>query len=166
MARWLAAAIDYIPSWLDFQVQVARQPGCLLAIVHNGKVVLERAFGDANLATGEALTPRHRFRIASHSKSFTAAGILKLREQRRLRLDDTIGDYVKGLHRKAAEATISQVLSHTAGLVRDGLDAGYYDERLPFPEADELTQALATAPSSMRDHVSSTPTTATACSDS
>ena len=92
MDRWLKGALDYIPSWLDYQMQSTRQPGCLLAIVHRGKVVLERGFGVANLATGEPLTPRHRFRIASHSKSFTAAGILKLREQKRLRLDDPVGD--------------------------------------------------------------------------
>ncbi len=84
MDRWLGAALDYMPSWLDYQMQNAQLPGCLFAVVHRGKVVLDRAFGHANLSTGEALTPRHRFRIASHSKSFTSAGILKLREQGRL----------------------------------------------------------------------------------
>ena len=91
MDRWLAAALDYIPRWLDFQMQVSQQPGCIIAIAHRGNVVLERAFGTANLDTGEALTPRHRFRVASHSKSFTAAGIMKLREQRKLKLDDAAG---------------------------------------------------------------------------
>jgi len=146
MDRGLKDALDYIPTWLDYQIQSTRQPGCLLAVVHRGKVVLERAFGVANLATGEALTPRHRFRIASHSKSFTATGILKLREQKRLRLDDAVGDHVKGLHRKTAEATIAQVLSHTAGIVRDGADAGYFDERLAYPDAAGLLKDLAAAP--------------------
>jgi CubicO group peptidase (beta-lactamase class C family) len=146
MDRWLKGALDYIPSWLDYQIQSNQQPGCLLAIVHRGKVVLERGFGVANLATGEAMTPRHRFRIASHSKSFTASGILKLREQKRLRLDDPVGDYVKGLHRKTAEVTIAQLLSHTAGVLRDGHDAGYFDGRLPFPDADALLKAFASAP--------------------
>ena len=98
----------------------------MIAIAHRGKVVLERAFGSANLATGEALTPRHRFRVASHSKSFTAAGILKLREQGRLKLDDAAGQYVDGLHPAVARATIAQLLSHTAGLIRDGADAGQF----------------------------------------
>ena len=62
-------------------------------------MVLERAFGHADLATGEPLTPRHRFRVASHSKSFTAAGILKLREQGKLKLDDPVGQFVDRLHR-------------------------------------------------------------------
>src|SRR5258708_39614538 len=115
MDRWQKSALDYIPSWLDYQMQGIQQPGCLLAIVHRGKVVLERGFGVANLASGETLTPRHRFRIASHSKSFTATGVLKLREQKRLRLDDPVGDHIKGLRRKTAEATIAQLLSHSAG---------------------------------------------------
>lgn len=62
MDRWLNAALDYIPTWLDHQVTQRQQPGCLLAIVHRGKVVLETAFGQADLGTGAALTPRHRFR--------------------------------------------------------------------------------------------------------
>src|SRR5215218_128349 len=119
MERWLGSALDYIPRWVEFQMQAWQQPGCILAIAHRGAIVLERAFGCANLATGEALTPRHRFRVASHSKSFTAAGIMKLREQRKLKLDDAAGDYVDGLHLAVARVTIAQLLSHTAGLVRD-----------------------------------------------
>ena len=53
MDRWLGAALDYIPRWIDFQMQASQQPGCMIAIAHRGKVVLERAFGTANLATGE-----------------------------------------------------------------------------------------------------------------
>src|SRR4051812_25738445 len=107
MDAWLRSAIDYIGPWLQFQLQQSQQPGCIIAIVHRGKVVAEHAFGVANLDTGEKLTPRHRFRIASHSKSFTAAGILKLREGRKLRLDDPVGQYVRGLHPRVAETTIA-----------------------------------------------------------
>ena len=143
MERWLGAALDYIPSWIDFQVRQLQQPGCLLAIVHDGKVVLEHATGVANLRTGEKLTPRHRFRIASHSKSFTAAGILKLREQRRLGLDDPVGKYVHGLHRSVAEVRLAQVLSHGAGITRDGDDAGWFVGRKPYPDKAKLMEILA-----------------------
>lgn len=146
MDRWLGAALDYLPSWLDYQIKHTQQPGCLLAVVHRGKVVLERAFGSANLRTGEALTPRHRFRIASHSKSFTAAGILKLREQGRLRLDDRVGLFVRGLDKRTAAVTIAQLLSHGGGLTRDGRDSGQFDGRRPFLEVDELLADLAAGP--------------------
>src|SRR4029079_9707751 len=99
---WVQYAIGYLRSWIEFQVRSSQQPGCIVAITHRGKLVAEVAFGDANLSTGEKLTPRHRFRIASHSKSFTAAGIMKLREQRKLRLHDPLGLYVKGLQPQVA----------------------------------------------------------------
>ncbi len=91
-------------------MRVSEQPGCSLAIAHRGQVVLDRAFGSADLAAGIGLTPLHRFRVASHSKSFTAAGILRLREQGRLNLDDRIGRYVTGLHPDVADASLSQLL--------------------------------------------------------
>src|SRR3979490_1490208 len=146
MEAWQQPAIDYIRSWLEFQLQASQRPGCVIAIAHRGKVVAEHAFGYANLVTGEKLTPRHRFRIASHTKSFTAAGIMKLREQRRLRLADPVGQYVKGLHRQVAETTIAQVLSHSAGLIRDGA-AGeqFYDSR-PFLGTEELIPDLQPGP--------------------
>ncbi len=146
MQPWLTAALDYIPRWLEFQMRMTRQPGCAIAVAHRGKVVLERAFGHANLATGELLTPRHRFRVASHSKTFTAAGILKLREADRLRLDDPVGRYVDGLHPQVAAATIGQLLSHSAGLIRDGVDAGQWQDRRPYLDEAELRAALAQPP--------------------
>ena len=146
MDEWLPGACDYIASWLEFQMRLSRLPGCIAVVMHRDQAAFERAYGSADLATGEALTPRHRFRIASHSKSFTAAGIMKLREAGKLRLDDPIGEYVKGLHPQIGEATISQLLSHSAGLIRDGADAGFFEDRRPFPNVDQLMADLQDPP--------------------
>lgn len=146
MEPWLQYAMDYIRDWLEFQMRASQQPGCMIAITHRGKVVFEHAFGTANLDSGEKLTPRHRFRIASHSKSFTAAGIMKLRERRRLRLDDPVGQYVKGLHPRVAAATIAQLLSHSGGLTRDGADAGQFVDRRAYLNAKELMADLQQPP--------------------
>jgi len=64
MDQWLTSALDYIPRWIEFQMRTSQQPGCIVAIAHRGAIVLEPAFGSANLATGAPLTPRHRFRVA------------------------------------------------------------------------------------------------------
>jgi D-alanyl-D-alanine carboxypeptidase len=146
MKPWLPAALDYVASWLDFQRRYQQQPGCALAIASAGKIVLEAAFGSADLATGEALTPRHGFRIASHSKSFTAAGLLRLAEAGRLRLDDPVGSHVAGLHPQIAAATLTQLLSNSAGLVRDGVDSGQFFDRRPYLRKDELLEDLARPP--------------------
>lgn len=143
---WLEPALNYIPQWLEHQMRESEQPGCVLALVHDGTVVLERAFGHADALALIPLTPRHRFRVASHSKTFSAAGILKLREQRKLSLDDRAGQYVAGLHPAIAEATIAQLLSHSAGIIRDGTDSGQWRDARPFLDATELRADLAAAP--------------------
>src|SRR6478609_2229810 len=58
MDRWLGAALDYIPSWLEFQMRQTGQPGCAIAVAHRGRVVLERAFGHADLVKDIPLTTR------------------------------------------------------------------------------------------------------------
>jgi D-alanyl-D-alanine carboxypeptidase len=146
MDDWLKPALDYIPQWLDYQMRESEQPGCVIAVVRKDEVVLEQAFGYADIAGRLPLTPRHRFRVASHSKSFTAAGIMKLREQGKIGLDDRVGQYVEGLHPAIAEATIAQVLSHSAGIFRDGNDSGQWQDRRPFLDAAELRDDLAAAP--------------------
>ena len=143
MASWLKAALDYVPHWIDHQMALAQQPGCAVAVAQKGKVVLERAFGLASEKTGEKLTPRHRFRVASHSKTFTAATIMALREQGLLSLDDPAGLHVEGLHPEVAAATLEQLLSHSAGLVRDGADAGQWQDERPFLDAAALRAELA-----------------------
>ena len=80
MASPLAPALEYLASWLEFQRRLHDQPGCVVAVAYRGRLVLEQAFGYADLSKRTPLTPRHRFRVASHSKSFTAAGIMKLRD--------------------------------------------------------------------------------------
>ncbi|HET9822509.1 MAG TPA: serine hydrolase domain-containing protein [Burkholderiaceae bacterium] len=121
--KWLDAALDYLPQWLAHQMRVAEQPGCAIAVAHRGRVVFEATFGQADAVRGTPLTPRHRFRVASHSKTFTAAAVMKLRERGRLRLDDPVGRYVDRLPREVGALTLAQLLSHSAGLVRDGGDA-------------------------------------------
>ena len=146
MESWLPFAAEYICDWLEFQLEASQQPGLIVAIAHRGEILVERAYGLANLETGEKLTPRHRFRIASHSKSFTSAGLLKLREARKLRLDDPVGQYVAGLQAKVAETTIAQLLSHSAGLTRDGIDSGQFTDSRPYLDKAELLDELKRPP--------------------
>jgi D-alanyl-D-alanine carboxypeptidase len=143
--RWLAPALDYIQDWLSFQVERYRQPGCAVAIAQGNELVAEYAFGHADLRTKQRMTPRHRFRIASHSKSFTASGVLLLREQGKLGLDDPIGRHVQGLHKDLAGARIAELLSHGAGVTRDGADSGQFQDLRPYLSREELMAELSRA---------------------
>jgi D-alanyl-D-alanine carboxypeptidase len=69
----------------------------------------ELAEGLANVETGEALTPQHRFRVGSVTKTFIAAIVLQLVDDGALRLDGEAAPVVPGI-------TVRQLLSHTSGL--------------------------------------------------
>ena len=146
MKAWLPSALDYVSSWVEFQRRHHDQPGCAVAVASGRDIVLEAAFGSADLTTGEPLTPRHGFRMATQSMSITSAGMLRLAEAGRLRLDDRVGAYVDGLHPDIAGVTMTQLVSNSAGLVRDGLDSGQFTDRRPYLSKEELLADLALAP--------------------
>ena len=45
MEKWLKPALEYVSLWLDYQMEQSETPGCVLAITHRGRVVLEKPFG-------------------------------------------------------------------------------------------------------------------------
>jgi CubicO group peptidase (beta-lactamase class C family) len=121
--EWLAPALDYIPRWLEYQMRVLEQPGCAMAVAYRGTLVLEHAIGLADQKLNIPLTPRHRFRVASHSKTFTAAGLMMLREQGRITLEDRAGQYVPGLHpelasRRSRSCCLTRLASAVTGQKR------------------------------------------------
>ncbi|MGO8756898.1 MAG: serine hydrolase domain-containing protein [Terracidiphilus sp.] len=111
----LASRIDRIAAQVLARTGV---PSASVAVVQHGKLVYARAYGSARLATDSSpavpAAPEMRYSIGSISKQFTAAAILMLQEQGKLKLDDPVGKYVPGLTR-GNEVTIRQILSHTSG---------------------------------------------------
>lgn len=65
-------------------------PGGVLGIARAGKVAYAKGFGVANANTGERVTVESRFRLASVSKPITATAVLKLCEQGKLGLDESV----------------------------------------------------------------------------
>ena len=65
-------------------------PGISIAIARSGKLVLAKTYGYADQEAGEKVAPRHKFRIASVSKPFTAAAIMRLEQENKLELGDKI----------------------------------------------------------------------------
>jgi D-alanyl-D-alanine carboxypeptidase len=90
--------------------------------------------------------PGTAFRVASHSKTFTAAGIFRLHEAGKLHLDDPASRHVHGLDAATGQTTIAQLLSHSSGVVRDGVDASFWQQRRAFFDEAELRAELARPP--------------------
>lgn len=135
-------AIKFIDSWLELRYNNLEIPGFTVAIQQKGKVLFEKSYGFANTAKKEKLTPRHIFRIASHSKTFTATAVMQLQEQGKIRIDDHVADYLtwlkKHTDKRWQKVTIRQLLSHSAGVLRDGVDADYWQLERPFPDSSQL----------------------------
>jgi CubicO group peptidase (beta-lactamase class C family) len=140
-------SLAYYRSWLAYRQWFLRVPGVQAAVAEHGEPVLGAAFGVADLGTGERLTERHLFRIASHSKTFTAVAVLQLLEQGRLRLDDPVGGRLPELAGSPlAAVTIGELLAHGGGVIRDSVDGDFWQFWREFPDRDALL-AIAALPS-------------------
>jgi D-alanyl-D-alanine carboxypeptidase len=89
-------------------------PSASIAIVKDGAIAYERAYGMARLEPAMAATPQMRYSIGSISKQFTAAALMMLVEEGRLSLDDKLVRWLPGLTR-ASEVSLRQILSMTSG---------------------------------------------------
>lgn len=86
-------------------------------VAKNGKVIFEKAYGEADRSTKELNTVDTKFGIGSVTKQFTSMLIMQLVEENKIQLTDTIGTYLPYLPKeKAKHITIHQLLSHTSGL--------------------------------------------------
>ena len=75
------------------------------------------AAGVANITTGEPMLPGARMRLESVSKLWTATLLLRLAQQHRLSLDDTVERWLPGLLPAGHRITVRQLLDHTSGLI-------------------------------------------------
>ena len=111
------------PTWapaLDSITRVALArtgtPGVQIAVVQEGRLVYERAFGVADIESGRPATTRTLFRIGSLTKMITAATVLELVAAGQLDLQAPIGRYVPEIAaRGVGRVTTHQLLTHTAG---------------------------------------------------
>ena len=92
-------------------------PGAALLVIKDGKPLLSKGFGLANLEQHAKVTPDTDFRLASVSKQFTAAAILLLAQDGKLTLDDSIRHWLPSLPATTDKVTLRELLSHTGGLI-------------------------------------------------
>jgi CubicO group peptidase (beta-lactamase class C family) len=124
--------IDKIFSWAT-----PATPGCVCAVSQHGKVVVNRAYGLADLERNVPLTTNSIFDAASLTKQFVAAAILLLVEEKRLALSDDVHKYIPELPDYGHKMTIDHLLNHTSGL-RDWTGISL----LTAASADALTLVL------------------------
>jgi CubicO group peptidase (beta-lactamase class C family) len=95
-------------------------PGIAIAVVKDGKVVLEQGFGRRDIRDTQRVDAHTLFCIASNTKSFTATAIEILAEEGKLRLDDRVVDHLPWFRMSdpyvTREMRIRDLLAHRSGL--------------------------------------------------
>lgn len=130
----LATAIEILDKWTAHNLREKQLPGMALGLVYRDELLWGKGYGYADLESGAPITLDTRFRIASISKTFTATGILQLRDAGKLKLDDPVSLYLDWFdlrYRQAPQITIRNLLTHTAGLPRDSVKAMWTDCEAP-----------------------------------
>jgi CubicO group peptidase (beta-lactamase class C family) len=107
---------DQIDEYVRAEMKSRRIPGMTLAVVKDGKVVKQQAYGLASVELNVPVRPETVFLLASLTKTFTSAAILLLIEDGKLSLDDSATKLLPDLPVSWAPVTVRHCLSHTSGL--------------------------------------------------
>ena len=108
--------IDKVDEYIQTEMKKRHIPSLALAVTQNGKVVKQKAYGLANVELNVPATPETLYQIASTTKTFTAAAILKLVEEGKLSLDDSVAKWLPEVPAAWSGVTVRHCLTHTSGL--------------------------------------------------
>ncbi|HEX3556142.1 MAG TPA: serine hydrolase domain-containing protein [Thermoanaerobaculia bacterium] len=111
-AKDIAQTVD---EYLTARTDLGRFSGAVL-IGKDGKVLLRKGYGFADVEKRLPYTPETQQDVASISKMFTAMAALKLREQGKLRLDDPVCKYLEDCPETWKPITLQQLMRHTSGI--------------------------------------------------
>lgn len=106
-------------------------PGAGVVVIRDGRVLLRRAYGMADLEHRTPATPETDYRLASVSKQFTATAIMLLAKDGKLRYDQPIRDFLPELPAATRDVTVRNLLNHTSGLVD-------YEDLIPASRTTQL----------------------------
>lgn len=132
----------YVGSWIGWRRQISDIPGVQVAVLHDNEIVFTSGYGMADLNSRVPVTNQTRFRVASHSKMFTALAVMRLREQGVLRLDDPLNQWVPDVPDPLGKVTIRELMGHQGGVIRDGDNGNFWQLYQPFPSHEQWPQVL------------------------
>lgn len=108
----ISAQIDAIGT---DEIHSGRTPGIAIGVVEDGRLVYERGFGFATIVPHQSMEPDTEFYTGGLTRQFTAAAVLLLAQDQKLKLDDPVAKYLPDFKLGAA-ITIAQLLTQTSGL--------------------------------------------------
>jgi len=110
------ALVRYVDSVANAAVADHRTAGVSVAVVKNGRTVLAKGYGFADLENDVPATAQTVYRIGSVTKQFTSAAIMRLVEQGKVSLDDTLQKFLPNFPTQGNRVTVRHLLNHTSGI--------------------------------------------------
>ena len=101
---------------IEAELKETKTPGASFAVISGDKIIFVKGFGQTSAEGGNPVTAATLFRMGSTTKMFTAAALVSLAEQGKIKLDAPIGNYIKNLPPKISRLTAHQLLSQSSGL--------------------------------------------------
>jgi CubicO group peptidase (beta-lactamase class C family) len=140
-------AFTLIEVWLDAQKDYEKLPGISAAVIEDQEVLWSGAFGQANKAQNTPMTAETLCSICSISKLFTSVAIMKLYDEGKLRLDDTVDELLPSYNLKqqypnSGPITVRSLLTHSSGLPREAVNPYWTGPDFPFPTREEIDAGL------------------------
>ncbi|HEU4934337.1 MAG TPA: serine hydrolase [Pyrinomonadaceae bacterium] len=113
-----APVIDFseLDKLIPTELAERNTPGAVITVISGDRIVYQKAFGVANVETNAAMQTEMLFRLGSTTKMFTAAALLTLAEKDKIKMNEPIGNRVKGLSPKLSQLTPHHLLSNSAGI--------------------------------------------------
>jgi CubicO group peptidase (beta-lactamase class C family) len=145
-----AERLKSIDSFITSQMAKQKIPGLAVGIYSQGKILLAKGYGLANVELNVAVKPETIFQSGSVGKQFVSAAIMMLVEEGKVSLDDSITKYFPDAPAAWKPILIKNLLSHTSGLSeyeteeRTGPKGPFY-MRLDFTE-DEMVAKIEALP--------------------
>lgn len=131
-----------IDAMLSSLTKAGKFSGAVL-VARDGKVLLRKGYGFANLEKHIPFTPETRHHVASISKMFTAMAVLKLRDQNSLKLEVSICAYLEQCPKIWQAVTVQHLLRHTSGIPDYEEKLGLYSSAyLEFMTRKDATEKI------------------------
>lgn len=112
----VSAFADTVDDYIRTVLAERHVPGVAVAVIKNGKVVKLKGYGVASVEFNVPVTTETVFEIGSVSKQMTAAGIMLLVEDGKVKLDDPVSAYLPNTPEAWKNVTIRHLLTHTSGV--------------------------------------------------
>ncbi|WP_240907016.1 serine hydrolase domain-containing protein [Paludisphaera rhizosphaerae] len=110
------SVVESVDAYMREAMAKRHVPGASVAVVKDGKVLLSKGYGLANVELGVPATDQTVYQLASVTKTFTATAVMLLVGDGKLKLDDKISDRLKDLPAAWKDVTVRQLLTHTSGI--------------------------------------------------